>query len=188
MPPAAEREAALSNLRGVSTRSFLVVMGSIAVIALLTYGLRANDTAQIALGQPAPDGPIERLGADGTGELADYRGGWVLVNFWASWCPPCKDESPAIEKYRRQHQSELTVVGINVKDATPQAEEFVSDLGLNWEMFHDGAGNRMDQYGILALPESFLVDPKGNLALIRRGPVDAAYLEQNVTPLIEAGS
>ena len=171
----------------MSKLSTLAVVAVVAVIALLTYGLKANDAATIALGQPAPDRSVERLGGDGSGTLADYRGGWVLVNFWASWCAPCKDESPAIEKYSQAHEN-LTVVGMNTEDLTPDAEGFASDLGLTWQMFHDGDGALKDAYGILYLPESFLIDPQGNLALIRRGPVDDAFLEQNVTPLIEPRS
>jgi thiol-disulfide isomerase/thioredoxin len=168
----------------VSNRSFIVVMAAIGVIALLAFGLFAKDPADIALGEPAPDAAVERLGGGEPVSLSDLRGRWVLVNFWASWCAPCKSESPDIEAYRRAHPG-LEVVGVNVKDATTDAQQFIRETDIHWTQLHDGDGERQDAYGIVALPESFLVDPDGNLALIRRGVVDRSYLEENVTPLIE---
>lgn len=171
----------------MGTRSFIAVMAALAVIALLAFGLFANDTVQIAVGEPAPDAPVERLGEAGTGELADYRGKWVLVNFWASWCDPCRTESPAIEAFKDKHEDELVVVGINTEDLTEDALAFVEEFGLSWEMLRDGEGERKDAFGIVALPESFLVDPAGRVALIRRGAVDEEYLEETVAPFLELG-
>lgn len=159
-------------------------MAAIAFVGLLGFGLVAKGGADVAVGEPAPDAPVERLDGSGETSLADFRGGWVLVNFWASWCEPCREEAPAIERYATEHAGEITVVGIAVKDSTDAAAEFAAEYDLSYELLRDGAGERMDAYGILALPESFLVDPEGNLALIQRGPVDAEFLEANVTPLI----
>lgn len=169
----------------MSNRAFIAVIGALAVVALLAFGMIANDGAEIAVGQEAPDAPVERLGAEGEASLADFEGRWVLVNFWASWCDPCRSESPAIERYGQAHEDDLVVVGINTEDLSRDALDFVEEYGLTWEMLRDGEGERKDAFGVFALPETFLVDPDGNLALIRRGAVDREYLEANVTPLIE---
>ena len=87
-----------------------------------------------------------------------------------------------------QHEGELQVVGVNTEDLTDDANEFVDEFGLTWEMLRDGDGEFKDSYGIFALPESFLIDPEGNLALIQRGAVDEAFLDAEVTPLIEQGT
>jgi cytochrome c biogenesis protein CcmG, thiol:disulfide interchange protein DsbE len=168
----------------MSNRGFLAVLAAIAFVGLLGFGLVAKDGESVALGEPAPDAPVDRLDGSGQSSLADFRGGWVLVNFWASWCEPCRDEAPAIEKYAHDHAGEITVVGIAVKDNTDAATEFADEYDLSYELLRDGAGDRMDAWGILALPETFLVDPDGNLALLQRGPVDEKFLEENVTPLI----
>ena len=168
----------------MSNRGFIAVLAAIAFVGLLGFGLIAKGGETVALGEPAPDAPVQRLDGEGEASLADYRGGWVLVNFWASWCEPCRAEAPAIERYARRHRDDLTVVGIAVKDNTDAATEFAREYDLTYDLLRDGAGDRMDAWGILALPESFLVDPEGNLALIRRGPVDEKYLEAAVTPLI----
>lgn len=171
----------------MSNRSFIVVMAAIGVVALLAFGLFAKEPAEIALGEPAPDAAVEQVGGGDPVSLSDFSGKWVLVNFWASWCAPCKSESPDIEAYRKAHPG-LEVVGINVKDATTDAERFIRETGIDWVQLHDGDGDRQDAYGIAALPETFLVDPDGDLALIRRGVVDRQFLEESVTPLIEDGS
>jgi cytochrome c biogenesis protein CcmG, thiol:disulfide interchange protein DsbE len=165
-------------------RSFIVVLAVLAIVALLGFGLVANSGVELAVGEPAPDAPLERLDGGGEVRLADYRGEWVLVNFWASWCEPCRRESPAIERYARRHRDELTVVGINTEDLSEDALAFVDEYELSWEMLRDSRGERKDDYGIFALPETFLVDPEGRLALIRRGVVDREYLDEYVTPLI----
>lgn len=162
-------------------------MAAIAFVGLLGFGLIAKGGAELKIGEPAPDGPVERLDGSGSATLSDYRGEWVLVNFWASWCKPCAEESPAIEDYSREYGDELVVVGINSEDSTGDATEFVEENGLTWEFFKDTNDDRADDYGVLGLPESFLVDPEGNLALLYRGPIDRDYLDEFVTPLITAG-
>lgn len=169
----------------MSNRGFLAVLAAIAFVGLLGFGLIAKESDAVAIGEPAPDAPVQLLDGSGEASLADLRGEWVLLNFWASWCKPCRDEAPAIERYSRRHSDDLEVVGIAVKDSTAAATEFAEEFDLTYELWRDGAGERMDAYGILALPESYLIDPDGNLALIQRGPVDEKFLEANVTPLIE---
>jgi cytochrome c biogenesis protein CcmG/thiol:disulfide interchange protein DsbE len=174
----------------VSTKTSLAVVGVAAVIGLLAYGLLSKGGATVAVGDPAPDKQLSRLGAGGTGDIADYRGRWVLVNFWASWCAPCRSEAPALETFQRQHAPQgFTVLGINLDDNTDDATAFVRRYGLTYPQLRDGDGSdRRDAYGMTGFPESFLVDPSGKLALIRRGAVDESYLTDQVAPLIRSRS
>lgn len=169
----------------MSNRGFIAVVAAVAFVALLGYGIVAKNGPSIEVGQKAPDAPVERLDGSGETSLADYRGKWVLVNFWASWCEPCRIEAPTIERFSRQNEGKVVVIGMDVKDETGAATKFAQEYGLSYELLHDGDGNRMDAYAIKALPESFLVDPEGNLALIARGVIDKAYLDQQVMPLID---
>ena len=82
----------------------------------------------------------------------------MLVNFWASWCKPCEDESPAIEAFSRKHTETTVVLGINSEDNSVDANAFIDEYGLTWDMVKD-TGDRSDAYGVLGFPESFLVDP-----------------------------
>jgi cytochrome c biogenesis protein CcmG/thiol:disulfide interchange protein DsbE len=174
----------------VSAKSFVVVMVVLAAIGLLAYGLISKGGSTIAVGDPAPDKQLSQLGGNGTGDIADYRGRWVLVNFWASWCAPCRSEAPALESFQKEHAPQgFTVLGINLDDNTDDATAFVRRYGLTYPQLRDGDGSdRRDAYGMTGFPESFLVDPAGKLALIRRGAVDESYLTDQVAPLIQSRS
>jgi cytochrome c biogenesis protein CcmG/thiol:disulfide interchange protein DsbE len=174
----------------VSAKTFTVVIIVLALIGLLGYGLVSKGGSSIAVGERAPDKELSVLGGTASGEIADYRGRWVLVNFWASWCAPCRTEAPALESFQQQHsRQDFTVLGINLDDTTDDALTFVHRYGLTYPQLRDGdGGDRRDAYGMTGFPESFLVDPAGKLALIRRGPVNEGYLATQVAPLIESRS
>jgi cytochrome c biogenesis protein CcmG, thiol:disulfide interchange protein DsbE len=172
----------------MSAKTFVAVMGVLAVVALLGFGLLSKGEAAIAVGDPAPNGQLETLvAADGADQISDYRGGWVLINFWASWCEPCRDEAPALEQFWRRHRDRnVTVVGVNLDDTSGDAREFIAEYGLTYPQLRDGDGSQWrDDYGMTGFPESFLVDPEGKLAVIRRGPVDAEVLDTQFAPVIE---
>jgi cytochrome c biogenesis protein CcmG/thiol:disulfide interchange protein DsbE len=170
----------------VSSKSFVVVIAVLAVVGLLGFGLISKGSASLAVGDRAPDKDLPRLGQSGVGEIADYRGKWVLVNFWASWCAPCKTEAPALESFHKENAAhDFTVLGINLDDTTGDALDFVQTYGLTYPQLREGDGaDRRDAYGMTGFPESFLIDPQGNVAVIRRGPVDKSYLAEQIAPLI----
>jgi cytochrome c biogenesis protein CcmG/thiol:disulfide interchange protein DsbE len=162
------------------------VIAVLAVVGLLGFGLLSKGEASLSIGERAPDKQLSRLGTPGTGEIADYRGRWVLVNFWASWCAPCKSEAPALETFQKANAARgFTVLGINLDDTTGDALDFVDRYDLTYPQLREGDGaDRRDAYGMTGFPESFLIDPEGHVELIRRGPVDEPYLQRNVLPLI----
>lgn len=177
----------------MSAKGFAIFLGVAAVIALLGFGLVSNRTGGLVVGDPAPDKELPVLGdgAGSTRSLADYRGEYVLVNFWASWCDPCRDEAPALERLSRSEskRGDFTVLGINLDDTTDDALEFVREYRLTYPQLRDGDGReRRDAYSMTGFPESFLVDPKGRIALIRRGPVTDDYLDRYVVPILRGKS
>jgi cytochrome c biogenesis protein CcmG, thiol:disulfide interchange protein DsbE len=164
----------------------VAVMAVLALVGLLGYGLLTKGEASLEPGEPVPDAELPRLEGDGSGEIADYRGDWVLVNLWASWCLPCREESPTLERFHERHRRDgVTVLGINVQDNSDDARAFVREYGLGYPQLRSIGDERSDAFGSTGVPENFLVDPQGNLALIRRGPVNDEYLNQFVVPLIE---
>jgi cytochrome c biogenesis protein CcmG/thiol:disulfide interchange protein DsbE len=174
----------------MSSKSFAVVIAVLAVIGLLGFGLLSKGEASLSVGETAPDKQLQSLGAAGSGQIADYRGKWVFVNFWASWCEPCKGEAPVLESFYDAHRAQgFTVLGIDLYDSTDDALSFIRRYGLSYPQLHESGGDdRKEAYGMTGFPESFLIDPEGKIALIRRGPVDQSYMEQMVAPLIQAKS
>jgi cytochrome c biogenesis protein CcmG, thiol:disulfide interchange protein DsbE len=169
----------------VRARSFFAFLAVCAVIGLLAFGLISKGSSKIAVGDPVPDRPLPMLGQPGEGEIADYRGDWVLVNLWASWCGPCRKETPALERYWRRNRARgVTVLGIDVQDNSEDALAFLEEFPTSYPQLRSVGDERSDAFGSTGVPENFLVDPKGRLALIRRGPVDDALLREQVDPLI----
>jgi cytochrome c biogenesis protein CcmG/thiol:disulfide interchange protein DsbE len=173
-----------------------VVIGVAALlVGLLTYGVASQGTDKTidsALQQgkrvPAPERALPKLGGRGDGSVEDYEGKVVLVNFWASWCPPCTKELPLLEKTQRQMTAAGgTVLGINTRDATEDALGFVSRYKLTFPSLRDGSGDFAEKWGLTGYPESFLLDPKGRVAAARRGPIDPQWVKQNVLPLLDSG-
>ena len=175
----------------MSAKGFAAFMAVLAVIGLLGFGLLSESERSLAAGDPAPglDDEFERLDGAGSGSISDYGGRWVLVNFWASWCGPCRDEAPALQDFHEEHSERgLVVLGIDLDDNTDDARAFVEEHGLTYPQLREADGRkRRELWGMTGFPESFLVSPSGELALIRRGPVTAEYLSSEVLPLIDGG-
>ncbi|HET7589466.1 MAG TPA: TlpA disulfide reductase family protein [Solirubrobacterales bacterium] len=172
----------------MSVRSSIAVLAVLAVVGLLVYGLVSKGSSGVAVGDPAPSSPLPRLEGAGDGSLAEFKGRWVLVNFWASWCVPCKEEAPALEKFQRQHGgARFTVLGIDSRDLSDDGREFVRRYGLEYPQLRDGDGAAAHDYGTTGVPENYLVDPKGRVRWLRHGPVDAEYLSDEVVPFLPAG-
>jgi cytochrome c biogenesis protein CcmG/thiol:disulfide interchange protein DsbE len=169
----------------VSVRALLAFLAVVAVIGLLLFGLLSKGSTGVGLGEQAPAGALPRLEGKGSGSLAEYRGRWVLVNFWASWCIPCREEAPALEAFQRRHEgSRFTVLGIDTRDLSGDGQRFVRQYGLTYPQLRDGNGQRAHDFGTTGFPENFLIDPKGRLRLHLVGPVTPDYLREEVTPLL----
>ena len=173
----------------MSARTFFAVLGVLAVVGLLTYGLLSKGATKIAVGDPVPDKVLPRLPGPGQGSIASYRGRWVLVNLWASWCGPCREEAPVLERfYRREQRHNTTVLGINVQDNRDDAVAFLREHHATYPQLRSVGDERSAAFGTTGVPENFLVEPDGDLALIWRGPVDDQFLRERIAPLIKAGS
>jgi cytochrome c biogenesis protein CcmG/thiol:disulfide interchange protein DsbE len=170
----------------MSKKGFLAILAAVGFVALLAIGLLAKDGPSVEIGEEAPDAALPPLEGGEDISISDYRGDWVLVNFWASWCGPCRDEAPAIEEFSRRND-DVVVVGIDSNENSLDGKDFAEEYDLTYQLLHDGPGDLMDSYGVKGLPESFLLNPDGDIALSWRGPVDEAILRENFLPLIDGG-
>ncbi len=167
------------------------------LVGLLAYGLTTtgNDTtldAATASGErmpPPTQGTLPVLGGEGSGSLADYKGKVVLVNVWASWCDPCRDELPLIEKAHRMMSARGgTVLGIDVKENSGAALEAVDEFGLSFPNLRDRDGSFVREWGQYGYPENYVIDRQGNVAAVRRLPVTQRWLDETLPPLLDEPS
>jgi cytochrome c biogenesis protein CcmG, thiol:disulfide interchange protein DsbE len=170
----------------VSARAFVATLAVLAVIGLLAFGLLNKGTTSLAVGDPVPDRELPALDGGGEGEIGDYRGHWVLVNLWASWCVPCRQEAPVLDRFARRYRDrDVRVLGIDVQDNSEDALAFVRKYDVRYPQLRSVGAERSEAFGSTGVPENFLVDPQGRLAFIWRGPVDEAILKQQIVPLVE---
>jgi cytochrome c biogenesis protein CcmG/thiol:disulfide interchange protein DsbE len=173
-----------------------VICAILALVVLLAYGLAANEPDRkadesLARGDraPAPAFELPRLSGVGAQSLEDYRGKVVVLNFWASWCKPCRQESPLLDRWHeRMKRSGGTVLGVDSLDIVGDARDFISEYELSYPMLRDKDGATRESFGIVGFPETFVIDRRGRIAALRRGPVDEAFMRSQVAPLLRERS
>lgn len=136
--------------------------------------------------QPAPDFTLEAL--DGRlVRLADLKGQVVLVNIWATWCPPCVREIPRLERtYQRYRDQGFVLLGVNTtyQDDRAKVATFARDQGISYPVLLDTTGEVGRSYASSLMPSSFLIDRTGKIVLVRVGEVDEAQLQEQVAALL----
>lgn len=112
----------------------------------------------------APDFTLERLDEDGELQLSSLRGKVVVLNTWASWCVPCKEEAPFLEQVWRSNRDRgVVVLGLDAKDFRADARRFADRYGLTFPLVYDGPGDVIDGYGVTGFPETFVIDREGRV-------------------------
>jgi cytochrome c biogenesis protein CcmG/thiol:disulfide interchange protein DsbE len=163
----------------------LVVAGVAGLIALLAYGVASESNDKEVTGELAPDISLPPLEGGEERSLADYRGQVVVLNYWASWCEPCRDESPLLERWHRKiSKQDATVLGVDVLDVTSDAQDFIEKYGLTYPHLRDKDGSTQEDFGIVAYPETFVIDRGGRILATQRGPVNDEFMRENVAPLL----
>jgi cytochrome c biogenesis protein CcmG, thiol:disulfide interchange protein DsbE len=159
----------------VARRARLVAQGvAVGVVALLFLLLvwalvteEGGDLAAAANRGDRPDAPdftLERLNGEGDLALSSLAGKAVLLNFWASWCTPCKEEAPVLQQlWRENRERGLVVVGYDAKDFRRDARKFARRFGLTFPLVFDGPGDSLEDWGVTGFPETFVLDRNGRV-------------------------
>jgi cytochrome c biogenesis protein CcmG/thiol:disulfide interchange protein DsbE len=169
----------------VTRRLLLVAQGAAVGLVVLLFALlvwKLVDDESGALGQAvargerpqAPEFALERLDGDGELTLSSLRGKAVVLNFWASWCIPCKEEAPFLEEVWRESRDDgLVVVGLDAKDFRRDARDFVRRYELTFPIVYDGPGSTLSRWGVTGFPETFVIDRDGKVVETFVGAVNS---------------
>ena len=153
-----------------------------------TYGAREIDPKLVPsglevgtkVGQVAPDFELEKLGG-GEAWLTDFRGHPVVLNFWATWCQPCRQEMPqlvnAFDKYKPQG---LEIVGLNMQEGGDLITPFASNFGIDYPILIDRDGDTSKEFHLLGLPTTYFIDANGVIQSVYQGPLQDQQQDTNV--------
>jgi cytochrome c biogenesis protein CcmG, thiol:disulfide interchange protein DsbE len=165
----------------------LTVALVVGLLALLVWKVAhqigsENVAAQVRKGDTpaAPGFTLPRLEGDGNLSLAEFDGKPLVINFWASWCGPCRDEAPLLQAAAREYHGRLVVLGIDYQDFTGDARKFVRKFGLTYPIVRDGDGSLLARWGVTGAPESFFVDRAGKVVAHVPGAVDKETLPAGI--------
>ena len=185
-PPVEDQEAAPAVVTALRrSRRVLWIVVALAVplaFLLAVLGTRPPATQRTVhsplVGKPAPAFRATTIDGEDVA-LADLRGRWVLVNFFATWCVPCRIEHPELVRFYQRHRArgDLEIVGVVYDDTASAVREFRTDEGGTWPMVLDPDGRIALDYGVAGIPESFLVDPDGTVVAKLIGGVVESDLE-----------
>lgn len=170
---------------------FLAVALILAGVAVLFWMGQQNPKGQVSTpaggilpGQIAPNFSLTTLAGEQV-NLSDYAGQVVMVNMWATWCPPCKAELPTIDAYYQEHSADgFVVLAVNSQEAQGTVDAFISASGFTFPVLLDSRGDVMGQYNVRALPTSFIIDRDGKVSYIHTGEINRQQLDQVVGPLL----
>ncbi len=156
----------------------------VLVLVLLAYGLVARPAVTLQVGDPVPD--FQLVAFDGSPmNLSNHQGQVVVVNFFASWCNPCREEAAALEQSWRDYQGQgVQFYGIAYKDASSKAQAFLGEFDVSYPSTSEPGNRTARAYGVTGVPETFVVDQQGHLVRHFLGAISEAQLSQTIEPLL----
>jgi cytochrome c biogenesis protein CcmG/thiol:disulfide interchange protein DsbE len=154
-----------------ASRIALLVAPAAAFIALLTYGVIKAPAAPPQVGDKAPSFSAPLLSGAGSSSLTDHRGRPLVLNFWASWCEPCKQEAPLLDEAHDAYKGRISFLGVDVRDARSDARAFVLEHGIGYPSVRDETRAIYRAYGLTGQPETFLIDSDGIVIEHVSGPL-----------------
>ncbi len=155
------------------------------LLGLLVFIISIAATADITPGV-APDFALKSASGENL-RLSEHRGEVVMINFWASWCGPCREEMPLLEELYHQYQPMgFTVLGVNVEEDSSKARQMLQDIPVNFPVLFDNKSTVSKLYDVVAMPSTVLVDRDGNVRYLHRGykPGYEETYQQQVRALI----
>lgn len=170
------------------TRHFFIRTAILILLlfTLIGYAFRQNlkGNEELEIGDKAPDFQLESL----TGErvkLSDLKGKVVLINFWATWCPPCKKEMPAIQSvYNEFHDDGFVVLAVNLAESEYIISQFKKKTDIEFPIYLDKDESVKSMYGVYYIPSSFFIDRQGKIARMYEGEMKIENLKEWIESLL----
>lgn len=159
----------------------------LAIAGSLILALNTSSALAVSAGEKAPEFKIPRLESKGMISLKQFRGKVVYVDFWASWCGPCRQSLPALNDIRKEFRKKgFEVIAINLDEERDDAMEFLKEFPVAYPTARDTSGKVPEAYGLVGMPTAYLVDKKGNVQLVHEGfkESDIEELKQKITTLL----
>jgi peroxiredoxin len=154
----------------------LIGLGIIYRVELQAWVNREMDTTP-AVGQKAPDFSLADLKGM-TVRLDDFRGKVVIINFWATWCAPCREEMPLLQQFALANSQDAVVIGIDLDEPEDLVTSFVEQYKIDFPILMDAGGKVADRYVVHGFPTSILINPEGKITAIHIGKLTQADLSE----------
>lgn len=191
------RRITLRDMRRFAIPAVAVTVAA-ALLALLAFGISqqgTNNSIDNAVARGAyPMAPnaqlrLPILGSPGTESLAQFRGKVVVLNIFASWCPPCLAEAPILEREQQQIAGHnATIVGVTYQDNSGASETFVRQNHLTYPVMRDVSGDLTRSFGVTGVPETFVINRQGRIVALQREQLAGTWLQQTVAQALGASS
>jgi thiol-disulfide isomerase/thioredoxin len=155
--------------------------------AFLMGAVFSINASAVDVGQPAPQFTLPSLKNDQPVDLQQYNGKVVYLDFWASWCAPCRVSFPLLNTLHQKLKSQgFEVVAVNLDEKKANADKFLQEIPVDFTVLHDSDGSWSDKYVVESMPTSFIIDKHGVVQLIHHGftSEDIGSLEQKITALL----
>lgn len=164
----------------------VVTAAAVLMIAVLGWSIYQNSLGQPDEG-PAPEFDLPLLGQDGNFSLAEQRGKVVVINFWGSWCGPCRVEAPMLQRtYAEYQDSGVVFVGIAVKDIESDALDYIEEFGITYPNVMDFGARLEDEYRTQGVPETFVIGKDGHITKFFFAQPREADLRQAIEDALSA--
>ena len=172
---------------------FVIILTAVVILAL-AFGvvwMQSSKYEPLTVGKPAPDFSLPDLN-DKTVRLSDYRGKVVFLNFWATWCKPCREEMPSMEVLHKNFERDgFVVLAVSIDRVTTKKDipPFVNSMNLTFPILVDSWGQTDKRYKLMGVPETYIIDQEGILREKVIGPRDWTVLDnlKNITALLKGG-
>lgn len=163
-------------------------LNSLAMAGFLVLALNTSSAFAVNAGDTAPNFKLPRLERSGDIQLKSYRGKVVYVDFWASWCGPCRQSLPELNLLRKKYRQQgFEVIAINLDEEKEEAMAFLKEFPVAYPTARDEEGTTPDQYGVQGMPTGYLIDRKGKVSLVHEGfkKTDSEELSAHIATLLK---